>query len=147
MLNMPNRPVLFAGISIVGATMALGGCAMPNSSNPTLAINSASVSGNRATLDMQIDNPSDMDIRVNSADWTLVYGPLPVADGSWELGVDIPSKGNYRFSKQVPFSSPAMDPGAGEVELTGSLDVETIGNSGNMAITEGSFNAKSATRR
>jgi len=129
------------------ATAAFVGCAMPNSSNPTLAINEARIAGNRAMLDMQIDNPSDMDIQVKAAEWSLLYGPLPVADGTWEIGVDVPSKGVYRFSRQVEFSSRPLDPSAGEVELTGRLDLETIGDSGNMALSEAGFSAKSPTRR
>jgi len=128
-------------------TTALVGCSMPNSSNPTLSINEARVAGDTASLRMQIDNPSDMDLQVESADWSLLYGPLPVAEGSWELGFSVPSGGSYRFHRDVRFDSPPLDPGAGEVELTGTLDVQTVGNSGNTALQGAGFSATGKTSR
>ncbi len=122
--------------------LALGGCAMPNSSNPTLSIARTQVANNQAMLDMVIENPSDMDVHISDIDWSLVYGPLPVADGSWTLGVPIPSKGSYQFSKRVRFSSPALDPTANEIELSGTLQMATEGNSGNTALNGAGFVAK-----
>jgi len=130
----------------LGAT-ALVGCSMPNSSNPTLSINEARVAGDTASLRMQIDNPSDMDLQIESADWSLLYGPLPVAEGSWELGFLVPSGGSYRFDRDVRFDAPPLDPSAGEVELTGTLDVETVGNSGNTALQGAGFAATKTTSR
>ncbi|MFU8828438.1 MAG: LEA type 2 family protein [Phycisphaerales bacterium] len=126
---------------------ALVGCSMPNSSNPTLSITEARVAGDTASLRMQIDNPSDMDLQIESADWSLLYGPLPVAEGSWELGFLVPSGGSYRFDRSVRFDSPPLDPGAGEVELTGTLDVQTVGNSGNTALQGAGFSAIKTTSR
>ena len=133
--------------AIVAGALVLGGCSMPNSSNPVLTLESASVSGDRATLGVRIDNPSDMDVRINSLTWSLVYGPLPVADGSWDLGVEIPSKGSHQFSKQVRFDQPPLDPSVSEVELTGSMTLETIGNKSKMALDEASFSSTTRTRR
>jgi len=134
-------------LAIGGLATTLVGCSMPNSSNPTLTINQARVAGNTASLQMQIDNPSDMDLRVESADWSLLYGPLPVAEGSWDLGISLPSKGSYRFDRNVRFDSPPLDPNAGEVELTGTLEVQTEGNSGNMALQSAGFSATKSTSR
>jgi len=119
----------------------IGGCAMPNSSNPTLSIREARVSGNRALLEMQVDNPSEMDVRIESGDWTLLYGPLPVAKGTWELGVLVPSGGSYRFERDIQFSSAPLDPNADEVELNGTFDIQTVGNSSDTALHGGSFAA------
>jgi len=131
---------------LAAAAMLLGGCGMPNSSTPTLSLTSAEVSGSSATLGMQIENPSDMDVRVKSVDWSLVHGPLPVADGTWQLGATVPSKGAYTFSKRVRFTTPPVDRGAGEVELKGNMDLETIGASGNMALESSSFSDTARVR-
>lgn len=133
--------------AIVAGAMALGGCSMPNSSNPVLTLESASVTGDRATLGVRIDNPSDMDVRINAVTWSLVYGPLPVADGSWDMGVEIPSKGTHQFSKQVRFDQPPLDPSVTEIELSGSMSLETIGNKGKMALEEAGFSSTTRTRR
>lgn len=129
------------------AATALVGCSMPNASNPTLSINEARVAGDTASLRMQIDNPSGMDLQVESVDWSLLHGPLPVAEGSWQLGFLVPSGGSYRFDRDVRFDSPPLDPGAGEVELTGTLDVQTVGNTGNTALQGAGFSATKKTSR
>lgn len=121
----------------------LVGCAMPNSSNPTLSLTRAQVSGDRATLDVQVDNPSDMDVQIEAVQWSLMYGPLPVAEGTWQLGVPVARKGSYRFTKQVAFTSPALDPSADEVELSGTLDVTTHGNTGETSLKGAGFVARS----
>lgn len=139
-----RRGGMIGALALAGG---LGGCAMPNSSNPTLAISDARVADNKAVLSMQLDNPSDFDVRVESADWSLIYGPLPVAEGSWDLGFFLPSKSSYRFSRTVDFQSMPLDPGAGEVELTGTLDVKTVGNGGNTALHGAGFAATKETSR
>lgn len=134
------------GIASLAAGVLVSGCAMPNSSNPTLSITQARVMGDQATLNMQIDNPSDMDVRINTVNWSLVYGPLPVADGSWELGVPVPSKGSYQFSRDIAFSGPALDPSASELELSGTLDIETEGNTGEKSLKGAGFVAESKVK-
>lgn len=120
---------------------------MPNSSNPTFSITRAQVRGDRATLDMQVENPSDMDVQLDTVLWTLQYGPLPTADGSWKLGVPVASKGKYTFTKEIPFTSPALDPTADQVELAGTIQVTTKGDAGNMALKGSGFVAKSKAQR
>ncbi len=136
---------LGVGLMLV-AGAGLVGCSMPNSSNPTLSITGASVTGDRASLSMQIDNPSDMDVTINSIDWSLVYGPLPVAEGTWRLGVPLPSGESYRFNEQVTFDGPVLDPTADTVELSGTMDVSTVGNDGEMALKGASFVATRKVR-
>lgn len=145
-MRLALRRVGAVATASLGAT-ALVGCSMPNSSNPTLSINEARVAGDTALLRMQIDNPSDMDLKIESADWSLLYGPLPVAEGSWELGFLVPSRGIYRFDRSVRFDAPPLDPGAGEVELAGTLNVQTVGNSGNTALQGAGFSATKKTSR
>ena len=134
----------------VGVSLASGaglvGCSMPNSSNPTLSITGARVSGDRASLSMQLDNPSGMDVTINSIDWSLVYGPLPVAEGTWRLGVPLPSGETYRFTEQVTFDGPVLDPTADTVELSGTMDVSTEGDTGEMSLKGASFVSESKIR-
>ena len=127
------------GAAVVGGALLAGGCAMPDSSNPTLSITSAQVGNNSATLGMRIDNPSDMDVTVDAVDWSLVYGPLPVADGSWTMGVPVPSKGTHDFTREVSFTSPALDRSADTLELSGTMELQTQGGSGNMGLNEAGF--------
>ncbi len=128
---------------VVGALLIAGagpaGCSVSNSSNPTLSLTGAQVTGGRASLSMQIDNPSGMDVTVNSIDWSLVYGPLPVAEGTWQLGVPLRSGGSYTFSQQVVFDGPVLDPTAGTVELSGTMDLSTAGDDGEMGLREAPF--------
>lgn len=132
-----NRPSLLLASTLLAA--CLGGCAMPNSSNPTMEVTRAAVQADRASLDMMVSNPSDMDVEIGAVNWSLQYGPMPVAEGVWTLGATIPSKGQYRFSKDVPFTSPALDTTADRVELSGTMGMKTKGNSGNMSLKSAGF--------
>ena len=140
--------------SAAAITLMLGGCAtsdmskmsempkmhdMPNASNPTLQITRAQIRGDRAMLDMQIDNPSDMNVNVDAVQWTLQYGPLPAAQGAWQLSTSVASKGKYRFTREVRFTSPALDPTASNVELAGTLQITTEGDMGNMGLNGAGF--------
>lgn len=133
-------PIRALALGVV-ITFVLGGCAMsmPNSSNQTLEITRAQVRGDRAILDMRIDNPSDMNVNVHAVRWSLRYGPLPTAEGMWQLAAPVASKGNYRFTKEVVLTSPALDPNAENVELTGTLEVTTEGDMGNMGLNGAGF--------
>lgn len=131
----------------IGATMlgSLVGCAMPDSSNPTLSITRAQVVGDRATLEVEIQNPSDMELRIESVDWSLVHGPLPVASGEWTVGETVASKEAIRFVRQVSFTTSSLDPASRDVELSGVIN--TSGAGGNMAITETGFVANGKIQR
>jgi hypothetical protein len=147
-MNTPRSRIRPFSLALaLAAAATLGGCAMPNSSNPTLSITRAQVRGDRATLDMQVDNPSDMDVQLDAVHWTLQYGPLPTADGSWTLGVPVESKGQYTFTKEIVFSTPSLDPSADQVELAGTMDVTTLGDTGETSLKGAGFVAKSKTRR
>ena len=129
------------------ATGVLGGCAMPNSSNPTLSITRAVVRDDRAILDMELDNPSDMDVTVDAIEWALQYGPLPTAQGAWTLGVPLASKESYSFSKEVRFTSPPLDPTADTIELSGTLKMSTKGSSGEMSLKGAAFVTSTRVQR
>lgn len=148
LVKRPRRGArALAALAMATAALALVGCAMPNSSNPVLTVNSASTTGNSATLGMTIENPSDMDVRIQSVSWSLVYGPLPVGEGTWDLGVVVPSKERHQFSRQIRFDQPPIDPGATEVELSGVMKLETVGNAGDTALHEASFLSTARTGR
>jgi len=133
------------GIGAAAAVGALAGCSMPNSSNPTLSITRAQMLDGGAALDMRIDNPSDMDVRVTTIDWTLVHGPLPVADGQWEVGELVPSRGALNLSRRVAFTGPVLDPGE-QMELSGVMSLEDQGGSGKMSLHEASFRTTGRAR-
>lgn len=119
--------------------IGLGGCAMPNSSNPTMEVTRAAVQADRASLDLMVSNPSDMEVEISQVNWSLQYGPMPVAEGVWTLGTTIPSKGQFLFSKDVRFTNPALDPTADRVELTGTMGMKTKGDSSNMSLKSAGF--------
>lgn len=119
---------------------------MPNASNPTLALRSASVTGDSAELDVKLSNPSDMDVEVDSIDWQLLYGPLPVAEGLWEGPFVLKSGESLNFSETVGFDSPPVDPHADSVELSGSLLLK-VPEGDNMALNAGSFVSKASVEK
>lgn len=139
---MTTKPKKYLPAFVLATTLlsaCLGGCAMPNSSNPTMEVTRAAVQADRASLDMTVSNPSDMDVEIGAVNWALQYGPMPVAEGAWALGATIPSKGQYRFTKEIPFTSPALDPTADRVELSGTMGMKTKGDSGNMSLKSAGF--------
>lgn len=109
------------GIAIAGTSLALGACSMPNSSTPTLSINEATVHERSADLALEIKNPSDYDLTVETIDWTLSHGPLPVASGEWPVNQKVPSRSDLVLRKRIPFESAPVDPSAREVELAGQM--------------------------
>lgn len=138
---MRNRFFGCAGLAgAVAITAGLGGCAMPNSSNPTLSLTRAQVSGSQATLAVKIENPSEHNVSIESVDWTLVYGPLPVADGTWIINHELMSGESYEMTKVVRFTGPALDPAAREIELAGEIRLAEEG-AGNMGFESASYSA------
>jgi len=121
----------------LGLLLFAAGCSMPNASNPTLSLDRATVTGDQADLDVVLSNPSDMDVAVETVDWELTYGPLPVAEGSWQGPFALASGESMTLNKTVPFTMAPLDPSAESIELTGSLLLVDPGNS--MGLNEGSF--------
>lgn len=109
-------------IALTTAGVTLGGCAMPNSSNPTLRITDLSVSDGTASVRVAIENESDYDLLLRSIDWTLVHGPMPVASGVWEVNEPLTSGSRVELSRQIKFDSPSLDPDSSEIELSGQLN-------------------------
>ena len=107
--------------ALASAGVGLGGCAMPDSSNPTLSITNAQVSGGAASISIEIENSSDYDLILRSIDWTLVHGPTPVAMGTWEVNESLASGSSIALDRRIAFESPSLDPGSREIELLGQL--------------------------
>ena len=115
------RRVLFAA-ALASAGIGLGGCAMPNSSNPTLSIIGARVSDSAASVNVEIWNGSDYDLTLQSIDWTLVHGPMPVASGSWEVNEPLASGSSVTLARRIAFDSPSFDPSSREIALSGRMN-------------------------
>lgn len=132
----------FLAIGLLGAGLTLGGCAMPNSSNPTLTITSATAADNSASLGLLIENPSDYDLHLHAIDWELVQGPLPVASGQWIVDTDLPKGASYAMTQAVAYDTPTLDPEAETVELSGVLRVNTTSGDSKMTLGDTSFAAQ-----
>ncbi len=113
--------VLYAA-ALASAGIGLGGCAMPNSSNPTLSITGARISGNNASVNVEIANASDYDLTLQSIDWTLVHGPMPVASGTWEVNEPLASGSSVTLARRISFDSPSFDPSSREIALSGQMN-------------------------
>lgn len=140
---MHAPPTLCVGITLLVAALLVG-CGYSDASNPTLIITRAEVVGDQAELDLKIKNPTNKNVQVKAVQWSLLYGPLPVADGAWQLDATVPSSGSHQFSRQVAFAGPALDPDATEVELSGTLDIAAAGE---MLPEETAFVATQTTTR
>ncbi len=114
-----RRGMCAAGMIALAA--GLGGCAMPNSSNPTLSITRSQVSGTSASLELRIDNPSDYDLTLSTIEWTLVHGYLPVASGRWDVNEQLASGSSVALSRRIRFDRPSLDPSSNEVGLRGTM--------------------------
>lgn len=138
-MTMIGRGSLRRGMcaaSMIALAAGLGGCAMPNSSNPTLSITRSQVSGASASLQLRIDNPSDYDLTLSTIDWTLVHGPTPVASGRWDVNELLESGSSVAVSRRIRFDRPTLDPSSSQVELRGTMN---FGQSG--GIRTAAFNA------
>lgn len=143
---MLHRGHLKGTTKAVGPVIAAGlmvGCAGGNYSNPTLAITHANVTGNQAILDIEVANPSGNDLALTGFDYTLIYGPLPVADGSWSGTRTLPKGGSARLTISIPFQSPPMDDAASTINLTGEMSLTDESASGDMRIEAASFDTTS----
>jgi hypothetical protein len=117
-----GRPRALYAAALAAIGIGLGGCAMPNSSNPTLRLTSAQISGNTASLSVEVENGSDHNLTLESIDWTLVHGPMPVASGLWEVNEPLASGSSVSLSKRVTLDAPSLDPSSREIALSGQMN-------------------------
>jgi len=137
-----------AGITLGAASLVSIGCGgMGNYSNPELAIQSARVTGQTADLDVSVTNPSDFDLTLTGIDYSLLYGPFPVAEGVYQGRHLLPKGETARINMRIPFDSPPVDPSATEVELTGEMMLEDASNKGNMELENAAFSASGQVQR
>ncbi len=129
-----------AGLAWIG--IGLGGCAMPNSSNPTLRLTRAEITGDSASLNVEIENTSDHNLTLGSIDWTLVHGPMPVASGVWEVNEPLASGSRLSLSRRITLDSPSLDPSSRDIELSGLMK---FGKS--AGIESAAFDASRASSR
>lgn len=135
-----------ATLAAVGGAV-LTGCSMGDFSHPTLTVRNAAVTSNAAEFDVTIENPSDFDLTLTAIDYSVVYGPLPVADGVWRGRESLPSKGRLDMSLRTPFDSPPLDPSAEMIEFSGQMRLEDPGHSKEMALERAPFKEESPVRR
>ena len=121
-------------------SMGLGGCAIPNSSNPTLSVTNARVAARGATLDLEITNPSEYDLILTGIEYTVVLGPLPVAQGLWTGAKELAMDSTVTITLPVIFDTPPLDPSAAELEFSGFMTFGEADRLGSMEIGEASFN-------
>ena len=134
--------VLTAAVATTVLT-TLAGCSMPpNSSNPTLTINSAKVRGNRAMLNVKVDNPSSHDVELTGIDYTLIYGPLPVAEGRWSGSRQLKAGAGTDLVLGIPFDSDPLDPSAEDLVLSGVMHLKDLSGAGKMGLTQAAFEAE-----
>jgi len=129
------------------AAAALGGCSMGNYSNPTLGVESARVTDHNAALRVHIENPSGYGLTLTQIDYTLVYGPLPVATGVWAGSEPLPKAGGATVPLNIDFTTPPLDPSTSTVELTGTMRFEDAENERDMKLREASFSASAPVQR
>ena len=142
-----RRALWAGGLGLGLATAMLGACAgMGDNSNPTLSIESARVQGDSAILRVLVFNPGDHDLTLTGINYELVFGPLPVASGTYAGLHALPADASASFDLRISFDQPAMDPGASDLSLTGSMSFEDSGARGNMRMTSASFDADASVR-
>jgi len=139
----PLKGAAKVGAPLIAAGMLVGCSGGGNHSNPTLQITHASVTGDQAVLDLQISNKSGANLTLSGIDYTLIYGPLPVADGSWSGTRDLPEGGTARLTLSIPFDGPVLDASAMEINLAGQMSFEDASASGDMAMQSASFDETS----
>lgn len=142
------RKVRWAGGLGLGlASAMLGACgAMGDNSNPTLSILDAIISDNGAILKVLVVNPGDHDLTLASIEYELVFGPLPVASATYSGQHALPMDGSANFDLRIRFDQPPMDPGATEINLTGTMHFLDASSAGNMSMTAASFDASASTQ-
>jgi len=129
-------------------SLALGGCGgMGNYTNPEVSISDARVTGDGARFELDVSNPSDFDLRLTRLDYTVTYGILPVSEGTQVLNRDLPSKQVTTLTLPVVFDQEPMDPTETSIQVSGTLGLEDLSNSSNMAINEATFTAEGVVRR
>jgi hypothetical protein len=122
-MGIPTRTA--AGLVTLAAASALAGC-VANSSNPTVAIERASMGDDAASITLSLGNPGGRRLTINRVDYELSHGEmaLPVADGQWTGAVDLPAGGRAMLTLDIQFDQPPLEPDSTLLHLGGLLGHE-----------------------
>jgi hypothetical protein len=103
----------------------LGGC-VANSSNPTVSVIEARMSATEALVSLDVTNPGGRDLFVKELEYQLAHGEagLPVAEGAWRDGLDLPAGKSSRVELRMPFSIELLEPESRRLHLNGTLHLE-----------------------
>jgi len=103
----------------------LGGC-VANSSNPTVSVAEARMSATEALVSLDVTNPGGRDLFVKELEYQLAHGEagLPVAEGAWRDGLDLPAGKSSRVELRMPFSIELLEPESRRLHLNGTLHLE-----------------------
>lgn len=110
------------GVMLLVVACLLGGC-VANSSNPTVAIDHASMTDAAATITLSLGNPGGRRLTINRVDYELSHGEVafPVADGQWTGEVSLPAGGHAMLTLDIPFDQPLLEPDSTLLHLSGVL--------------------------
>jgi hypothetical protein len=114
-----------ASLVTLAAAGTLTGC-VANSSNPTVAVDHASMTGQAASITLSLGNPGGRRLTINRVDYELSHGEmaLPVADGQWTGAVDLPAGGRAMLTLAIRFDEPLLEPDSTLLHLGGVLGHE-----------------------
>ena len=120
-LNRRTYAESFAAIAFA-VPLGLGGC-VANSSNPTVALESARMSSRESVLDLDIGNPGGRNLFVHEVEYQLAHGEtaLPVADGVWKGTLELAAGAHARLELRVPFAIEPLEPDSRRLHLSGTL--------------------------
>lgn len=104
------------------AFVVLPGC-VANSSNPTVSIETASMSGESASLTLKISNPGGRRLTINSIEYELSHGTIgyPLASGVWTDAVELPAGGSTGVDLVIAFEMAPIEEDSTLLHLNGQL--------------------------
>lgn len=119
-MGIPIRTV--AGLLTLAAASTLPGC-VANSSNPTVAVDHATMTGDAASITLSLGNPGGRRLTINRVDYELSHGEMamPIATGQWTGAVDLAAGGRALLTLDVEFDQPPIEPDSTLLHLSGAL--------------------------
>lgn len=111
-----------AGFITLAVMSALVGC-VANSSNPTVAIDHASMSDDWASITLLLGNPGGRRLTIDRVDYELSHGEvaLPIASGHWTGSIALPAGDQAELVLEIPFDQPPLEPDSTLLHLSGVL--------------------------
>jgi hypothetical protein len=111
-----------AAVALGTLASILGGC-VANSSNPTIAIRSATMDDAGADFELSVGNPGGRHLLVRRIEYEVSHGEssLPVAHGVWTGELDLPPRGDATLTLITLFDTPPIEEHSTALELDASL--------------------------